>query len=320
MTITVLAGGVGAAKFLSGLTAVTDPASVTAVVNVADDCVLHGLRVSPDIDTVTYTLAGEVNPDTGWGLEGETWRTMDRLGVLGGATWFRLGDTDLATHLYRTQRLNEGANLTDVTAEVAKAMGVATRILPVTNDDVRTRVTVAEPATLPDGTPVAAGTNVAFQDWFVGMRHTPQVSRVDITGADTASVAPGVLDAIGDADMVVIAPSNPVVSINPLLAVSGVRATVQARRDNVVAVSPIVGGKALKGPADRLMASLGIPPSVVGVAGLYAPLAATLVIDTTDADFAPDVEQAGMRCVVAPTVMRDPPHAQALATTVLKAR
>jgi LPPG:FO 2-phospho-L-lactate transferase len=307
VTTAVLAGGVGAARLLAGLVRVTDPATVTAIVNVGDDMVLHGLHISPDLDTVTYTLAGAINLDTGWGLTGETWQAMDQLKRYGGAAWFALGDRDLATHMFRTQRMAEGATLGEVTAEITRAWGLGCTLLPVTNDALRTRVTL-----MGDG-------EVGFQEWFVGMQHAAAVSAVRFEGADSATPAPGVIEAIGDATMVIVAPSNPIVSIDPVLVVPGVRDAVTARRGTVVAVSPIVAGKALKGPAADLLRTMGHEVSVVGVARLYAPFAGTLVIDTADADLAPAVADAGMRCVVAPTVMTGPTEAAALATTVLGA-
>lgn len=310
--LVALAGGVGAARLLSGLVQVTDPAAITAVVNTGDDMVLHGLHISPDIDTVTYTLAGLDNKETGWGLAGETWAAMTELEALGGESWFRLGDRDLATHLYRTQRLAEGATLSQVTAELCRARDVAVALLPVSDDPVRTRLTLA-PA---DGRPAV---EVAFQDYFVRLRHAVGVRSVRFEGAEAARPAPGVLEAVADAAAVVVCPSNPVVSIGPLLAVPGVRAALVARRDDVVAVSPIVAGAALKGPADRLLAELGHEPSVVGVARLYAPWAGTLVVDDADADLAGAVEAEGVRCVVAPTVMSSPGRAAALGEVVLGA-
>jgi LPPG:FO 2-phospho-L-lactate transferase len=279
---------------------------VTPVVNTGDDMVLHGLHISPDLDTVTYTLAGAINPETGWGREGETWRVMDTLEALGGATWFRLGDTDLATHLYRTQRLAEGARLSEVTMELTRALGVAMVPIPMSDDRVETRITVA-------------GEEIGFQDYFVARRHDVAVEAVRFAGADQAAPAPGVLQAIRDADVVIICPSNPIVSIGPVLAVPGIEPEIRQRREHVVAVSPLVGGKALKGPADRLMAELGHEPSVVGVARLYQAVAATLVIDEVDGALASAVEDAGMRCVVAPTIMRGPSEAAALARVVLAA-
>ena len=314
MRVTVLAGGVGAARFLRGLVQVVPPDDVTAVVNTADDVVLHGLNVSPDLDTVTYTLAGAVNPETGWGLTGETWAAMTALerfagqapaGSDAGTTWFRLGDQDLATHLYRSARLREGAGLAAVTDEVRRAWGVPVRLLPVTEDRIETRVTVAGEG------------EIGFQEYFVQRRHDVAASAVRFDGAEEATAGPGVLDAISGADVVVVAPSNPIVSIGPLLAVAGVADAVQARRDTVVAVSPIIAGAALKGPADRLLTELGHEASVTGVARLYAALVGTLVVDDADAALAPEVEAAGVRCVVGPTIMHGPEEAAALARLVL---
>jgi len=310
--ITVLAGGVGAARFLAGLVDVVDPATITAVVNTGDDLVLHGLHVSPDLDTVTYTLADAINPETGWGLAGETWAAMEALERYGGRTWFRLGDRDLATHLYRTQRLAEGATLSTVTAEIARSWGLGLRLLPVTDDPLRTLLTV-------DGQDGAGSEEVEFQEYFVHRRHDVPVSAVRFDGADTARPAPGVVEAIAAADTVVIAPSNPIVSIGPLLAVPGVRTALVARRASVVAVSPIIAGRALKGPADRLLTELGHEPSVVGVARLYADLSGTLVVDEADRDLAPRVEETGTRCLVTPTVMSGPAESAALAAAVLGA-
>ena len=283
-------------------------ADITAIVNVGDDIELHGLHVSPDLDTVTYTLADAINPETGWGLAGETWRVMDELERLGGESWFRLGDRDLATHLYRSQRLSRGDGLTAVTASIAASFGVAITLLPMSEDRVETRVTVADEG------------EIGFQDYFVARRHSVPITGVRFAGIDGATPGPGVLEAIADADRVVICPSNPVVSIGPVLAVPGVRAAVEAARARTVAVSPIIAGAALKGPADRMLTELGHEASVVGVARLYAPLAAVLVVDEADADLAPAVEAEGMSCVVAPTVMRGRAEAAALARTVLDVR
>jgi LPPG:FO 2-phospho-L-lactate transferase len=311
VTVCVLAGGVGAARLLAGMVRVVPPADITAVVNVADDDRIHGLAVSPDIDTVLYTVSGRIDPDRGWGLAGETWRAMEALRAIATTVgrddlgWFNLGDADLGTHLYRTTRLGEGATLTEVTAELTRAFGVGCRVLPVSDDPLGTRLTTT------------GGDRLAFQEYFVRERHSVAVAEVTVAGAETARPAPGVLEAIGTAERVVIAPSNPIVSIGPLLAVPGVRDAVAARRDDTVAVSPIVGGAALKGPADRLMAELGHEVSVVGVARLYRDLAAILVVDDVDAGLAPAVEAEGIRCVVAPTIMSDPDRAAALARVVL---
>ncbi|MCQ3811478.1 MAG: 2-phospho-L-lactate transferase [Acidimicrobiia bacterium] len=305
-SLVTLAGGVGAAKLLTGLIRVHSPSDQLAVVNTADDTVLHGLHVSPDLDTVVYTLAGAVNPDTGWGLAGETWQAMDALDRYGGITWFRLGDRDLATHLYRTHRMDQGADLAAVTAEIAAAWGLELAVLPVTNDRIETRVT-----TVDEG-------EIGFQDYFVRRRHDVSVTAVRVDGAMAAQPAPGLIEALAAARSIIIAPSNPIVSIGPVLGVPGVREAVAARREAVVAVSPIVGGAALKGPADRLMRELGHECSVVGVARLYQDVAATLVIDEADSHLADDVEAAGVACVVAPTVMDGVESAAELARTILK--
>jgi LPPG:FO 2-phospho-L-lactate transferase len=304
---TVLAGGVGAARFLRGLVQATEPSSVTAIVNVGDDTVLHGLHISPDIDTVTYTLAGAINPETGWGLRDETWQAMDMVERYGGPSWFRLGDRDLGTHLYRTGRLSEGAPLSTVTAEIASSWGLEVTLVPATDDRLRTMVTVEGEG------------EIGFQDYFVGRQHAVAVTDVRFDGADGARPAPGVLDAITNADVVVIAPSNPLVSIDPVLAVRGVRDAVRAARERTVAISPIVAGAALKGPADRMLRELGHEASVVGVARLYAELASVLVIDDADAASAGAVEGAGISCVVTPTVMASVEAAAALARATLAA-
>ena len=306
--IAALAGGVGAARMLRGLLQVVDPAELTAVVNTGDDAVLHGLHISPDLDTVSYTLAGRNDEERGWGLAGETWNAMAALEDLGGTTWFRLGDRDLATHLFRTQRLAEGATLTTVTAELTARMGIGARLLPMSDDPVRTTLVLA-----------ADGRQIGFQDYFVRLGHAVAVSAVRFEGADGARPAPGVLEALEEAAEVVICPSNPVVSIGPILAVPGVAEVLRRRRGAVVAVSPIVGNKALKGPADRLLVELGEESSVVGVARRYAGVAGCLVVDEVDAGLAAAVADCGLRCVVAPTVMHGPAEAAALAEVVLEA-
>jgi LPPG:FO 2-phospho-L-lactate transferase len=299
---------------LSGLVRVVSPGDITAIVNVGDDMELHGLSICPDLDTVTYTLAGMDNRETGWGVAGESWAVMDELARLGGEDWFRLGDRDLATHLFRTGRLHGGAPLSAVTEELARRRGIAVRLLPVTDDALRTRVALAEASALGP-----AGTEVSFQDYFVRLRHGVPVRGVRFEGAGSARPAPGVMEALDEADTIVVCPSNPVVSIGPVLAVPGVRDALVARRDRVVGVSPIVAGAALKGPADRLMAELGTEPSVVGVARLYAPWVGTLVIDVADASHIDAVEAEGVRCVVTPTVMSTPERARDLARAVVDA-
>ncbi len=303
--VAVLSGGVGAARLLGGLVQVVDPASITAIVNTGDDVVLHGLHVSPDLDTITYTLAGAVNPETGWGLVGETWQAMAMLRRYGGPAWFDLGDQDLGTHLYRTHRLADGATLGQVTAEITTAWGLGLRLVPMSDDPVRTMVTVEDEG------------EIGFQDYFVRRQHDVAASAVRFDGVEEAAPGPGVLKALAAADRVVIAPSNPVVSIAPVLAVPGIRRAVEARRTDTVAVSPIIAGATVKGPADRLMAELGHEASVVGVARLYAPLAARLVVDEADADLADAVAAEGVEPVVAPTLMSGPPEAAALARVVM---
>jgi LPPG:FO 2-phospho-L-lactate transferase len=313
--ITTLAGGVGAARLLSGLVQVVDPAELVAIVNVGDDLAMHGLEISPDLDTVTYTLAGAIDPDRGWGLSGESWQAMDTLRRYGGEAWFGLGDRDLGTHLYRTARRQAGTPLSQVTAEITAAWDLGLRLVPVTDDPLRTRVTLADPADAEGG-----NREISFQEYFVKLQHAVPVTAVRFEGAAASHPAPGVLDAIGEAELVIIAPSNPIVSIGPVLAVPGVRDAVASRRDDVVAVSPIVAGAALKGPADRLLVELGHESTVVGVARIYAQLAATLVIDTADAELVDAVEAEGMRCVVAPTIMSDPTASAEVARAVLGAR
>jgi LPPG:FO 2-phospho-L-lactate transferase len=302
--LTVLCGGVGAARLLAGLVNVVDPSSIVAIVNVGDDVVMHGLRVSPDLDTVTYTLAGLNNEHTGWGIVDESWRVMDELEALGGPTWFRLGDRDLATHLFRTGRLSEGATLSEVTAELTTARGVGVDVRPVTDDEVSTALTTVD------------GERLSFQEYFVARRHDVAVRKIEFVGAEAASPAPGVLAAIDGAERVIIAPSNPLVSIDPILAIPGVAAALERRRPDTVAVSPIVNGAALKGPADRLLRELGHEPTALGVARLYQRLAGTFVLDSQDESLSAAVEGLGMRCVVTDSVMSDPQRARALATVV----
>ncbi|MDP9072924.1 MAG: 2-phospho-L-lactate transferase [Actinomycetota bacterium] len=308
--LVAFAGGVGAARMLGGLVDVMDPSEIVAIVNTGDDIVLHGLHISPDLDTVTYTLAGAINPETGWGLAGETWNAMQALAEFGDGdlAWFRLGDRDLGTHLFRTARLAAGAPLSQVATEIAARWRVGIRVLPMSDDRVETRVTLA------------GGAEIGFQEYFVGRRHQVPVEAVRFNRVDAARPAPGVLEAIAAAERLVICPSNPVVSIGPIMAVPGVRAALAARRCDVVAVSPIVAGRALKGPADHMLTELGHESSVVGVARLYADVAATLVIDVADRDLAQAVEAEGVACIIAATVMTGPAEAAALARTVVGRR
>ncbi len=307
--IAVLCGGVGAARLLTGLVQVVEEEQLAAVVNTGDDAVMHGLYICPDLDTITYTLSGSVNPATGWGLEGESWQAMEALERIGGPerTWFRLGDRDLGTHLYRTGRLAEGASLTEVSAEIARAFGLRLRLLPMSDDPVRTEL-IAK-----------SGGRLAFQEYFVQHRHEVAVEAVSFLGAEEAAPSPAAMEALARADLVVVAPSNPVVSIGPILALPGVSELLSSRRESVVAVSPIVGGKALKGPADRLLVELGGQASAAGVAARLARVAATLVIDEGDSSEQGAVSAAGMRPVLAPAVMSDGRAAAVLAEAVLAA-
>jgi LPPG:FO 2-phospho-L-lactate transferase len=318
--ICVLAGGVGAARFLRGLIQVVPANDITAIVNTGDDTVLHGLSISPDLDTVTYTLASAIDPVRGWGLENETWTAMSALTRFvdvrpqdssAAPTWFNLGDKDLATHFYRTARLQEGATLAQVTSEISKSFGVDVQLVPMSNDRVSTFVTLAN-----DCAAGRSGTEITFQEYFVKHQHSVAVSAVRFAGASTASVLG--LDTLNSAQTVIIAPSNPLVSIAPLRALHGVDAALTKRRESVVAISPIIAGAALKGPADRLMTELGHESSVVGVAKLYAPICGTLIIDTADAHLASKVEAEGMRCVVVDTVMSTPEKSKHLARTTLE--
>lgn len=318
--IAVLAGGVGAARFLRGLVRSTNASNVTAIINTADDTVLHGLNISPDIDTVTYTLANAIDPVRGWGLENETWTAMEALGryvavrpPLSSAApdWFNLGDKDLATHFYRTARLREGATLDQVTSEIASAWNINIHLMPMTNDSVRTIVTVAH-----DCSAGPAGTEISFQEYFVQHRHSVAISHVRFEGAESAK--PLGLEILQDAQTIIIAPSNPLVSIAPLRALQGVDEALIKRRNSVVAISPIVAGAALKGPASQMMTELGHDASVVGVARLYSPICSTLIIDSADKHLAPAVEAQGMRCIVTDTIMSTPEVSEQLAKIAME--
>ena len=309
--LAALAGGVGAARFLRGLVQVVPPDDITVVVNTGDDDWFHGLLVCPDLDTVIYTLAGAENPDTGWGLAGETFAAIDALERYALPTWFRLGDRDLATHVYRSDRVRAGAPLSTIAAEIAAAWGVRSRLLPMSDDPVSTRIDVR-----------TGGGSVAelhMQEWFVRERAEPPVVAVRFDGVDRAAAAAGVLEALDRADTIVVCPSNPVISIGPILAVPGVREALLRRRDRVVGVSPIIAGAPVKGPADRLMGPLGMEVSCVGVARAYRDFCSALVIDGGDTARAPEVESLGVHAVVTDTLMRDARVAAALARNTLDA-
>ncbi len=302
----MLAGGVGGARFLKGLSQRTDPARLTVIGNTGDDEEFFGLHVAPDLDTVLYTLAGRAHPVQGWGLRGDTFACLDAVAGLGEPAWFRLGDRDLATHLVRTMRLRAGWPLSRVTMALARAFRVATRLLPMTDDRVRTFVHT-DRGRLP------------FQDYLVRGRGRGRVRRIEIAGARAARPAPGVLDAIAHADAIVIAPSNPLVSVGPILAVPAIRRALARRRAPVAAISPIVGGRPLRGPLHRMLRGLGHEVSPAGVARLYRGLVDVFVLDAVDARWTPAIVALGMRAVITDTVMRTPAHAARLAGSVLRA-
>jgi LPPG:FO 2-phospho-L-lactate transferase len=308
--LVALAGGVGAARFLRGLLRVHDPGGVVVVGNTGDDLRMHGLAVSPDLDSVAYTLAGLADEERGWGLAGETWNVREALVRLGEPGWFALGDRDIATHLLRTRLLAEGATLSEATAALCRRLGVPVRLLPMSDQPVQTRVEVDGP----DGPE-----DLGFQEWWVGRQARDPVRRVRFEGVERARPAPGVLEAIAAAGGIVLCPSNPVVSIAPILAVPGVRAAIQAAPCRVVAVTPIVGGAPVRGMADRLLPAWGVEVSARAVAGLYAGLADAFVLDAVDADQAGEVAALGLEPVVVPTLMRTVEDAAALAKAALAA-
>jgi LPPG:FO 2-phospho-L-lactate transferase len=305
MGICLLAGGGGGARLASGLASVVD--DLTVVVNTGDDEIMRGLHISPDVDTVLYYLAGLIDWQRGWGLQKESFAANDRyreLVVASGVTadmqdWFTLGDRDLATHMFRTQALAAGSSLTEVTAALARAFGVGTRVLPMSDEAQRTVVTSS------------SGEALDFQTYFVRHQHRDEITGVRYDGSSRA--APGVINALKSADVVLLGPSNPMLSIGPILALDGVRDAI----GRCVAVSPIVGGKAIKGPADRLLASLGHEVSCVGIARIYEGLADTFVIDTVDADRASEIESLGMKVVVCDTMMPGPDEAARLAKEIV---
>lgn len=306
--ITVICGGVGAARFLRSLIRVVDPALVTAVINVADDMVLHGLSISPDIDTVTYTLADAIDPERGWGLREETWRAMEAIRRYGDGDWFGLGDQDLATHLHRSGRLANGATLTEVTNEIAEAWDIGVTLLPVSNDSISTQVTRAD-----------TGEEISFQEYFVGERHGVPISSVRFDGIDSASITEEADHAIRAADAIIIAPSNPIVSIGPVLAVPGVHDALTASSAPRIAISPIIGGQALKGPAANMLAELGHSPTAVGVAQLWSDLVDVLLIDDEDAALSLAVAANGVTPYVTDTIMATPERGARLAASTLSA-
>ena len=306
MKVVLLAGGVGGAKMAEGLAAHAG-SDLTVIVNTGDDLELHGLAIWPDHDTVAYTLAGLDDEVRGWGVRGESWTVMDRLEALGEVAWFRLGDRDLATHLWRTDRLRAGRRPTEVAIELAAAMGIRARILPMADEPVRTDVRTD------DGW-------LEFQEYFVHRHQAPTVHEIRFRGIDQASASPEVLEAVHAAEAIVVAPSNPLVSIDPILAVPGIRAALEAARRrgaSVIAVSGIIGGKALKGPADRMLASLGEEASALGVATRYRSLISDFVMDDVDAELSERVEALGLGVLVTDTIMTDDAASARLAGEVL---
>jgi LPPG:FO 2-phospho-L-lactate transferase len=305
--IVALAGGVGAARFLAGLVRVIAPQKLLVIGNTGDDAEIHGLEISPDLDTVVYTLAGLADPVRGWGLEGDTFRCLQALGRLGAETWFQLGDRDLATHLYRTERLRQGATLTEVTGEIAGALGVRARVVPMSDQPVRTRLETRRGS-------------LDFQTYFVRRRARDAVLGVRLAGVEEARPAPGVLEAVAEARAVVVCPSNPILSIGPILAVPGIREALRNTRAPVAAISPIVGGRALKGPAARMMKSMGLRPSALQVAELYRDFLDVFVLDRLDESLAPRIEALGMRAVVTNTIMTGLAEKKALAKVIARPR
>ena len=303
--IVALAGGVGAARFLDGLTRVIAPERIFIIGNTADDAEIHGLHISPDLDTVTYTLAGLANPQHGWGIRGDSFRCLEALGRLGADTWFQLGDLDLATHLYRTERLRGGATLSKVTVEITRALKIPSTLVPMSNDRVRTRIC----------TPTA---ELEFQTYFVKRRARDRVTAVRFEGASEAKPAPGLLDAIANADAIILCPSNPFISIGPILAIPGVREALRRKREKVAAISPIVGGRALKGPAAKMMKSLHVKSSAAEVAKLYMDFVGVFVLDEVDRKQSAQVQALDMRPVVTNTIMKGLRERKALARTVAR--
>jgi LPPG:FO 2-phospho-L-lactate transferase len=306
LKVTLLAGGTGGTKMAHGFALMGSEVDLTVIANVGDDAEIYGLHVSPDIDALLYTLSGLIDADRGWGVRDDTYTAHLMLARLGEPTWFTIGDADLATHVHRTRRLREGAGLTDATAAMTESLGIRARILPATDARLRTRLETD------------AGV-LDFQDYFVRLRQEPNVTGIRLEGIDEARPTDAVLGAIADAELIVIGPSNPFVSIGPILELSGVREALAAAAAAKVAVSPIVAGRALKGPADRMLESLGHEPSALGVARLYAGLVDRFVVDTADAGLRAEIEALGMTVEVLPTVMRTDEDRRTLAAALLPA-
>ncbi|HEX2069363.1 MAG TPA: 2-phospho-L-lactate transferase [Actinomycetota bacterium] len=311
MRVAALAGGVGAGKFLRGLVRVLPPENLTVIVNTGDDVRVHGLHVSPDVDSVTYWLGGVADRDRGWGRAGETFRTTEELRRFGATdAWFALGDTDLALHLFRAQLLQNGKSLSVVTAEVARRFGVRVRILAMTDDPVETRVEVVDEG--------GQGMDLHFQEFWVKRAARDEVKAIRYEGAESARPAGGVVEALHEADAVLICPSNPVASIAPILAIPGIRDALAGRRDRAAGVSPIVGGAPVRGMADKLLPAVGAEVSAAGAASCYRGLVRGWVIDELDRSLAGAVERQGFDVAVAPTLMVDDDAAESVAGTALR--
>lgn len=306
LRLVVLAGGVGAARFLAGLVAVAPDAQLTVIGNTGDDFTVHGLHISPDLDTLSYSLAGLGDWERGWGLRGETWGAADQFRRLGDDTWFQLGDRDLATHVWRTEQLRRGRPLSEVTRRLAERLQLGFTLLPMTDQSVMTRVLTTD------------GQDLHIQEYLVRDACQPEIQRIEYRGVERAQPAPGVREAIREADLVVIAPSNPVISIGPILAVPGLRAELLAAAQ-LIAVSPIVAGAAVKGPAVPMLESLGVAPTAAGVAALYADLISDLVMDQQDEDLSAEVAALGVRPHLTDTLMVDQAARERLAAAVLAA-
>ncbi len=305
LRVSVLAGGVGAARFLRGLLPLLEEKNLTVIVNTTDDESFFGLHVSPDLDTITYTLAGVANRSRGWGLEKETFHALKALGRYYEDTWFQLGDRDLATHIFRTEALRKGKTLTQVTGEITRAFGLQSTILPMSNQPVRTRIRVAGAGTL------------AFQDYLVKRRATGQVQSIQLAGIGKAKPAPGVLRALRQSDVILIPPSNPFVSILPILRLPGVRAACQQSGAPIAAVSPLIGGAPIKGPLDRMLSGLGHEVSSSAVAALYRGIANLFVLDRRDATEAEAVKRLGMSPLITNTLLNTPARARRLVAHIL---
>jgi LPPG:FO 2-phospho-L-lactate transferase len=302
--ITALAGGVGASKLLLGLYAEMDPRALTIIVNTGDDITLHGLKISPDLDIVTYTLAGLIDRNKGWGFAGETFHALKRLALYGRENWFNLGDRDLATHIHRTALLAEGKSLGAAAEAIRIALAVKSKILPMANEAVPTIIDSNEGP-------------LHFQEYLVKRRAEPIVRGIRFQGVESARPSPGVLESIREADRILICPSNPLISIGPILAVPGIREAIRARRNDVIAVCPIVGGKSLKGPSDKMLAQLGHESSASGVARLYADFTGTFVIDPQDKSQSAAIRALGLQVAILPTVMKTLAQKRRLARNLL---